>query len=229
MDKKIRDILPLVPLFEGADEENLFNAVSEGAVVRTFSTGEAIESNVENATNLVIILQGKARVFSMDESREVLLRTLEKGDVFGVAELFCGGDESISRVEAKGRCEALFIPEAIIGHLLENDKVIMYNYLNFLCQRIRFLNQRIACFTAGSAERRLALYLNSLANKSSKEDGEAKVTPDISMGALALMLDIGRASLYRAVETLIADGFIKKEEKSFILINRDKMLLKYVK
>ena len=228
MDNKIKDILPLVPLFEGADQKKLFGAVVDGAVSHRFSNGEAIESDPNNGRNLVIILRGKARVFSMDKSREVLLRTLEKGDVFGVAELFCGDDKSISRVEAKGCCEALFVPEEIIGHLLENDKVIMYNYLNFLCQRIRFLNQRIACFTAGSAERRLAIYLNSLVSKPS-EEGDAKVTPDISMGALALMLDIGRASLYRAVETLISDGFIQKEEKSFILINRDKMLLKYNK
>ena len=49
------------------------------------------------------------------------------------------------------------------------------------------------------------------------------------MGALALMLDIGRASLYRAVDTLVSDGFIVKDGKSFILSDREKMLKNYSK
>ncbi|MBQ8208328.1 MAG: Crp/Fnr family transcriptional regulator [Clostridia bacterium] len=229
MDRKILELLRDNPLFRGADEELLFSVLKDGTKVRHFSADEVIFTHENSEKYLVLVLSGTARVFSQDVERSVLLRTLGKGDAFGVAELFGGSDISVSRVEAKNSCKVLFIPEGKMGQLLEGDKRIMYNYLDFLCCRIRFLNKRIACFTAGTAERRLAFYLDSLACDCEKSEETAKVTPEVSMGALALMLDIGRASLYRAIDTLTADGFIEKDGKSFLLRDREKMLKNYNK
>lgn len=229
MEKKILEMLGEASLFREADKELIASVLSDGMNIRSYSAGEEIVPHEKYEKNLVIILEGIASVFSLDTERSVLLRTLTRGDIFGVAELFGDGDISISRVEAKNKCKVLFLPESKMRQLLEEDKRIMYNYLDFLCCRIRFLNRRIACFTAGTAERRLAFYLDSLACDCEKHEEPAKVTPEVSMGALALMLDIGRASLYRAIDTLTADGFIEKDGKSFLLRDRDKMLKNYNK
>lgn len=229
MDKETLKSLLQTSLFSGADEKLLSSLLSDNTIARTYKADDVILSHENNQKHLVLILEGTAKVLSLDSDRTVLLRTLNNGDVFGVAELFGGSEISISRVEAKNNCKVLFIPERSMGELLEKDKTVMYNYLNFLCCRIRFLNKRIACFTAGSAERRLAFYLDSLAEDVAENDFQIKVTPEVSMGALALMLDIGRASLYRALDTLTSDGFIEKDGKSFLLRDREKMLKNYNK
>jgi DNA-binding PadR family transcriptional regulator len=41
------------------------------------------------------------------------------------------------------------------------------------------------------------------------------------------MLDIGRASLYRALDKLEADGFIERKDKTLTLINEKEMLKRY--
>ncbi|MEE0967822.1 MAG: Crp/Fnr family transcriptional regulator [Clostridia bacterium] len=228
MNCDIIKLLKTISLFKNANDDLLASVLSSGTAERTFAVGDTIFSRENNEKNLVIILSGKAQVLSFDSDRKVILRTLGKGDVFGVAELF-GDIGEVSRIEAVKECKLLFIPETKMGELLESDKQIMYNYLNFLCCRIRFLSKRIACFTAGSAERRLAFYLDSLTDDCRSEQPEVKVTPEISMAELALMLDIGRASLYRAIDTLSSDGFIERSGKNFILRDREKMLKSYNK
>jgi len=89
-------------------------------------------------------------------------------------------------------------------------------YISFLSGRIRFLNRKIAFYTSGSAERRVALYLSSF--------NSDEIEPDIPMNSLCELLDIGRASLYRAFDKLTDDGFIKRDGDKINIVNRQAML-----
>jgi CRP-like cAMP-binding protein len=88
-----------------------------------------------------------------------------------------------------------------------------------LAGRVRFLNRKIQCFTAGSAERRLALWLLS--------EEEEVITLPSSLTTLSDMLDIGRASLYRALDKLENSGLISREGRNIALLSPDEILKKY--
>ena len=107
----------------------------------------------------------------------------------------------------------------VIRKLLEEDRAFLYQYLGFLSGRIRYLNRKIGFLSAGSAERKLALYLASL--------GKETVRLDASISALSELLDVGRASLYRAFDKLTEDGFIRKEGRNFTLLDAEGMLNAY--
>ena len=81
------------------------------------------------------------------------------------------------------------------------------------------LNRKIRYLTAGSAERRLALYLSSFESET--------VELDASISSLSELLDIGRASLYRAFDTLIADGYIQKDGRTIHILDPDAMIQDY--
>ena len=66
------------------------------------------------------------------------------------------------------------------------------------------------------AERKLALYLSSL--------GGGSVRLPLSICALSELLDIGRASLYRAFDRLEADGYITRQGRT-VTVNDPKTLL----
>ena len=87
--------------------------------------------------------------------------------------------------------------------------MFLYHYLDFLSGRIRFLNRKIGYLTAGSAERRLALYLASFQK-------QELVLKD-SISSLSELLDIGRASLYRAFDALEEQGLIRREGRSILV------------
>ena len=94
------------------------------------------------------------------------------------------------------------------------------SFLAFQSNKIVYLNKKINAFTAGGAERRLSLFLLDNA-----VDGV--YSADVSMSALAEMLDIGRASLYRAFDALESAGCIERRDKKTIIINQALISEKY--
>ena len=207
-------------IFIGCDR-TLLRKVAESELCETvsYASGDTVCEPHSALNKIGIVLSGSAVVLSADSDRNVLLRRFSSGDIFGVSGVFSKDREFVSRICAKTACKIAFISSAGLAHLLENDKTVLYNYIDFLSDRIRFLNKKIKFFTSGSAERRLALYLDSF--------GEDNVTLTESMSAIAEMLDIGRASLYRAFDKLTDDGFISRDKDTVTLINRSKMINYY--
>ena len=162
-----RDWKPLSrnALLRGVSFDLIRDAVrSEQDHISEFSDGEWIDAG----SHIGFLLKGKASVQTTDPSRRVLLRFLTAGDAFGVAGIFSQTKE-ISKICAVGSCRCLFLSEATVRNLLDISEDFRKNYIAFLSNRIGFLNQKIAYLTAGSAERRLALYLLSRSEEHTSE------------------------------------------------------------
>ena len=207
------------PIFEGIDflhALSVFEKHSCRAV--DFEEGDAILSQNERVHKAGIFLSGEAVATTADDSKNALLRFFEAGDFFGIANLFTN-EGYVSSIKAKKKCRVFFFEEEAIRELLETDQAFLYNYLGFLSGRICYLNRKIRYLTAGSAERRLALYLSSFQKET--------IELEASLSSLSELLDIGRASLYRAFDTLIADGYIEKNGRTIRLLAPDAMTKDY--
>lgn len=206
-------------LFAGLDAKKLLAVLTEhGARSVSYADGELIRSPNSTERGAGMILSGKASVTTPNTSHAALLRFLGKREMFGIANLF-SEDPYISIIRADGECRVLHVTEEAIRSLLEHESGFLYRYLAFLSGRIRYLNRKIGFLTAGSAEHRLALYLASL--------GSDSVHLDDSISSLSELLDVGRASLYRAFDRLTADGFILKKGRTITLLDRDAMQRAY--
>lgn len=207
------------PIFSDVDATHataLFEKYNCCAV--DFEEGDVILSQNEISHKAGIFLSGEAVATTADDSKNALLRFFEASDFFGIANLFTN-ESYVSSIRAKKRCRVFFFTEEAIRELLETDRTFLYNYLGFLSSRICYLNRKIRYLTAGSAERRLALYLSSFEKDT--------IELDASLSSLSELLDIGRASLYRAFDTLIADGYIEKKGRTIQLLNPDAMINDY--
>ena len=196
------------PLFAGVSESVLRELMDGNeAEIKTFAAGELLLA--ENADPKAgLILSGKASVTTPDEGRSVLLRYLGSGDLFGIANLF-SSDPFVSQIRATKPTKCFLLSEDGVKRLLRESEAFREHYVMFLGNRIRFLNRKIGYLTAGTAERRLALYLSSL--------GAGKVRLPISISDLSELLDIGRASLYRALDRLESDGYLTRSGKEWTL------------
>lgn len=198
-------------LFKNAEKENLVRFLEgEDCRVLAFSGGDEIVLD----SSLAYVVSGTVKVFSKDKRRNLLLRTVQKGETLGAAGVFCEGGE-ISRLFAKGKTELLVFGKQSVTELLSADEKVMINYISFLAGRIDYLNTKITFITAGSAERKLATYLLSV--------GDGDIEVPVSFSALSDMLDIGRASLYRSLDTFAADGCIERNGSRVRIIDKDKL------
>ena len=203
------------PLFEKVPSEWILESLKSTVdCVATFKSDEPLPS----CDRVGLVLSGKATVHTTDPSRRALIRILSKGDIFGLAGIFSDEPE-MSKIYANGECRCVFLSRESMLHLLEKSDVFRQNYIGFLSNRIRFLNRKIAYLTAGSAERRLALYLLSF------ETHEVELSDSIR--SLSDLLNLGRASLYRAFDKLCEDGYLLKEGKKITILNSEAMLHAY--
>lgn len=167
------------------------------------TTFSADEDLMNRPPALVVLLSGRAAVFTISHGRHAVTRTLNRGDICGVTTIF-GDGAPVSIVKADVTCRGLIIPRETVLKFMQESFSFTEAYLRFLTDRIRFLNRRIGNYTEDSADQRLLYYLQEGAN------GDGIFTLDGSMSVLAQTLHIGRSSLYRAFETLVQQGRLEQ-------------------
>ena len=173
-----------------------------------YKKGEVIYGRDNYERALGVLLTGKAEAVAKEKSA---LTTFLAGATFGAAALF-GGEEYVSVIRATTDCRVQFLPEEVLRKLFADYPQTAVNYVAFLSDKIRFLNRKIATYTSGGAAGRLYYWLGANC------DEAGHLPAGVTMTRLAKMLNIGRTSLYRALEELEKKGLIKKQNGEVILL-----------
>lgn len=196
-------------LFTGVDRSVVQAAIQDAdCETVSYADGQEIFGPEDFQRKLGLVLEGRVHVYG----GQVLLNTIGTGGVFGAAALFGQNKSYCSRLRAVGNCNIMFFTEALVQKLIADNGIIALNYVRFLSDKIRFLNKKIATFTADSAKGSLLHYLVSQSELQNRPDGT--VILPMSCQKLAESLNMGRASLYRAFEQLENDGLIRRSGKS---------------
>lgn len=203
------------PIFAELTEETIATYVlEEHTEIKTFSAKQIAYSSSTDRVRIGILLSGKARV---ETDAQALLKSLRVGELFGIANLYAEDEPFPTSIVTTAEAKILFLDGDAVKRLIEEVPSVRRAYLAFQSGRIVYLNRKIATLTAGSAERRLAVFLLEY-----EQDGV--FTPPCPMNRLAELLGIGRASLYRAIDALCAEGLIEKQGKTIYLRNKDALL-----
>lgn len=214
-DGKTCDMLRKLFLFRDIDESVFIRAVSGcGFHINNYISGEVIYNAAKYEKSLGFILSGSVVIATADSTKKTLLKTLGPGEVFGAASLFGNDAEYVTQIIAKNATTAAFFTQSSISEIIASDSRAAINYIHFLSDRIRFLNNKILAFTSGNAETRLARFIEKL------PETDGIVTLPFGLTQLADSLDIGRASLYRAFDTLVLTGCIKRNGKKITVLSR---------
>ena len=189
-------------LFSGLTESEARAALSHTAprTVR-FTAGEVIVAAGERFSAIGIVTEGEVAIARGGEHRKVLHRTLGRGELFGASSLFGNEGGFPTTVTAPHGATVILLCEEDVRAMITAVPRIAENYIRMLTGKIRFLNHRLDTLAGRSAEERVAEHLLHGIGT----DG----TLGITKSALASLLGLGRASLYRILDLFEAKGWIK--------------------
>ena len=180
---------------------------------RTYRAGDCIVEAGSRFGAIGIVTAGKLSVIREGERRRVIHRTLSSGDIFGVSSLF-GEDPCFpTTVLAEDGAVLILLTEEALNRLFEAVPRLARNYIGLLTEKIRFLNKRLDSLAGRSAEERVASHLLSHTRENA--------TLGITKSALASLLGLGRASLYRILELFEENGLIKAHRDRIEIIDAD--------
>ena len=218
----ILDIFPQITdniLFKNVDKgkiNEILSFDSEDIVLKKYLASEVILSPEVKDIPIGIVINGIVEITSAAQKHKVILKTAGKGAIFGIANLYATESEFPSQITAKTDSEILMISPDIFRRIIESDPVIMKNYLYFLSNKILYLNKKIASYTVGNTECKVAYYLY-------ENEVEGVVRLNNSLSDISVMLNMGRASLYRSLDKLVEENVIYKDGRNIYITDIEKL------
>lgn len=193
-------------MFNGLNDDEIVAVKNLFEYAVKLNKGEQLYKN----GMLGIITSGCATIKRHNDVGDAItIRTISNGDLFGSASVFGNWKDGMSSITANTTCKILYISEEKFCNVLKQYPQISINYIEYLSDRIRFLNRKLDAFTAKSTEERLYEYLLSQA------DCDGNISLGFGIAELARRLQVGRTSIYRDIESLKTKQLISRNGHNF--------------
>ncbi|MBR7117209.1 MAG: Crp/Fnr family transcriptional regulator [Clostridia bacterium] len=217
MRKEYVEILRHSFLLESTSDELFDDIISSlRYVTADYSRGEIIFSPDTFEKKVGFVIKGECDVFkACGNTLDVRINSIGVGGTFGIVGALSDHEEFPTIVRAKVASTILFVDGQDLYLLMGKYPSVTRNIIEFFAERIRFLNERIATFSEGTVEEKLAHYLL----RQCREVGN--VSFPFNKQKTAQTLGVGRASLYRALGSLSASKFIQYDNKILHIIDRE--------
>ena len=179
---------------------------------KSFVPGETIYSPSAFEKKIGFVFEGECQIEKFKENKANLpLNKISKYDSFGILAAFACEDSYPSQITAKKSATIIFITKSDILTLIKASNKVSLNLILFMSDRISFLNKKIATFSSDTVEQKFS---NFLLNESKKQDC---LSLSLNISKIATTLNVGRASLYRAIDSLSESKIIELENKKIII------------
>lgn len=208
-------------LFKGllkTDVAKILNSIKSSLI--KYSKNEIIAYEDDICTSLGLIINGAIVIERLYPSgKEIVMKKLKDGDVFGEALIFSNVNKYPATVMAAEDCKVLYLPKDEIIKLFSFNTLFMKNFMELLSEKIFILNSKIKSLSFKTVNQKVANYIlqecilqktNNIKLKGSKED-------------VALYIGIPRPSLSRELIKFRDKGIIEFDRSSIKVLNIDKL------
>ncbi len=208
--KQCISVLQQTDLFSAVSAEKLMQLLVSSAQVRKFPKDAVLYSPESTEKCIGVLLTGEARVLK----DYVTVSVLKQGMHFGAVVLYNDAERFVNTITAKTACKVLFFEKSGIDRLMQTTPQFAVEYVRYLSNRIYFLNAKIEAYTAPCGAEKLLQYLLSICDENGLVSG-------VPVTELSRQINVSRAGIYRALDSLSADGKLQHSGKKIKLFVKD--------
>jgi CRP/FNR family cyclic AMP-dependent transcriptional regulator len=219
---------PIVPQAETLAHQPLFAGLAAADIAsldakcrwRRIEGGQWLLDVGQGGTDVFFVLQGRLRVMLPSAGREVILRDLAEGDVFGELAAIDGGPRSAGIVALTsavvGRMQASHFLAAVHQHPSVCDRV-----LRRLASEIRKLANQVDEFSNLTVGRRLRAELLRMAKPRGQDERIWIISPPPTHAELAARIATHREGVTRELKALERAGLVERRRGALALLDLD--------
>ena len=213
---EIIDFLKSTFLFKDIDDETLNDILRRfPPTIASFKRSELVYSSDNGNGRVAFLISGKCEVRNISSTNKcVVINVIEKHGSFGILSAL-SVDDFPTHIFASKNSEVLFFEKDEIQDIVNNYSQISKNLVDFLLNRIHFLNTKIATFSGSRVENKLAIFFLY----EMKKHGSERF--DFNCLKTSEAINVGRASVYRALDSLEKKGVINFDKNTIQIIDRE--------
>ncbi len=203
-------------LFQGLDPALLQQL--EGLVTfRYFQNRQLVLQQGSVGDALLLVVSGRLQVVSFSEDgREAGIHFLEAGDFYGEVAVIDGLPGTSSLVSLADTVVG-FLPKATASELMMKHPLVAERVMRHLCKTIRDASRMHSALSVARAHARIFSVLNNTAAlQPGAKTGVIENMP--TQQALAMMANVSRESVSRAMQLLIRQGVVEKDHRRLIVL-----------
>jgi CRP/FNR family transcriptional regulator, cyclic AMP receptor protein len=194
------------------------------ARVERYPAGRTIFLKGSPGRGMMAVLKGRVRISaSSPEGREIVLNTIEEGEVFGEIALLDGNERSADATAAAD-CDLLVIDRRDFVPFIESHPGLALRLIAVLCQRLRRTTQQVEDVLFLDLPSRLAKKLLDLAATRANRTPEGlRFDGKLSQRELGNMIGLTRESVNKQLAQWQQEGVIAVEKGIITVLDEEEL------
>ena len=220
----IRQLLTTNSLFRDLADE-VIGKIADMAVTRELAAGQILFSKGDPGDALYGVMSGRIRISAGAPSgKEVVLNTIEAGEVFGEIALLDGRPRTADAVAAV-HSELMRIQRRDFIHYMESEPRLATHLLEMLCQRVRATSELVEDSAFLALPARLAkrlLGMTGYAGEPGGDPGEIdfdNLELKISQQELGQLMDSSREAVNKHLQSWRRRGWVELSRNRVTIVD----------
>lgn len=207
--------------FKNLSNDEIKKLISNiGCSLKTYKKGEIIANEEDECNSLGFVLDGVIEIQRIYLSgKQIVLKRLSKGDVFGEALIFSKKSNYPSTVIAFSECKILYVSKADILKLCTIDERVLGNFMSALSNKILMLNSKIKSIAFKSIKHKVIDFILEQAKIQKSETIKLKENKE----EIASAMGIPRPSLSRELMNLRDLKYIEFDRNVIKILNIEEL------
>ncbi|MBO9596943.1 MAG: Crp/Fnr family transcriptional regulator [Cohnella sp.] len=181
---------------------------------KTYRKGELIFLEGDDGDEIFFIRSGSVSIYTFDKSKKVILAFLHEGEYFGEMAMMRPGLVRSATAECLVQTKLYILRRNDFQTLIEHDRNIAFQLLNYTMERLRRANQQIYDLTFLNVRTRIVKRLLTLAEHGlTQEENEYTIPLKITHQQLAEMVGAVRETVSKVLQELQDEGVIQIHDR----------------